>query len=307
MSAELNLESTVEEDKPVENVNVNLNVSENIIEKGVEKGAENGVEKEGEKAKGTTKAVSNVHVFKLINNFVEELSNVFGQKQKGLLLYKRLLEKTGLIHDKPIIKHVEAFKTFCVNNRESIFEMDYLKIKDSKISYSDNVYIDMKTIFKMSDPSTSKVIWRHVLTISAFVDPENNTRSLLVNAQDKQHSSDEKEIIDSFIAKIGSSVDLEKMNKDNPMETVGKLMASGVLTDSLNSLQKGLKNGSLNMGKLLATIQNTCAGLSKDGAGGGGGGGGLGAGMPDLTSMMSLMSTMNFASGASKKDDSDDE
>lgn len=262
---------------------------DNCVVERKEKGKEMETEKGKEMEKGKT--VNTLHVFKLINNFVEELSNVFGTKQKGLLLYKRLLEKTGLIHDKPIQKHVDAFRLFCFDNRESIFQMDYSIMKEENISYSENVAINMKTILKMSDPTTSRIIWKHLLTFSAFLDPENNTKSILLKAQKDDESnvetSDEQELIDSLIKKVELSVDQEEM-KENPLIVVGKLLSSGVLTDTFANMQKGLKNGTLDMSKLMASAQSKMSSLSKDGNAGA---------MPDISTLMSMMTMMNAGGG----------
>ena len=110
--------------------------------------------------------------FKAISNFTTCLGEVFGQDHRALKLYAHLINKTTISHEKPIQKHIEAFRDFCIKNREAIFEKKKNKFdKDSKITYSNRVYIDMNTILTEADMDTQAVIWKHLLTISALTDP----------------------------------------------------------------------------------------------------------------------------------------
>ena len=51
-------------------------------------------------------------VFNAISKFVHSLNECFGEKQRSLQLYGRLIEKTTIIHEGPIKKHINAFKKF---------------------------------------------------------------------------------------------------------------------------------------------------------------------------------------------------
>ena len=74
--------------------------------------------------------------FKAISNFTTELGELFSKKQRSLKLYCRLINKTTISHDKPIQKHILAFRRFCVANREAIVKKDVNSIIVSKIQYS---------------------------------------------------------------------------------------------------------------------------------------------------------------------------
>ena len=58
--------------------------------------------------------------FKAISNFILELSEEFGKNQHSLKLYSHLIEKTQIVHEKAIMKHMASFREFCVKNRDKI-------------------------------------------------------------------------------------------------------------------------------------------------------------------------------------------
>ena len=105
--------------------------------------------------------------FKAISNFTTELGEAFSKQHRPLKLYRRLINQTKITHEQPIRNHIDAFRKFCVANREAITSKDAKKIEKPKISYSNRVYIDMSEIFKLADRETTSVIWQHILCISA--------------------------------------------------------------------------------------------------------------------------------------------
>ena len=52
----------------------------------------------------------NLIIFKAISNCIKDLGESFGKKQRSLLLYKHLVEKTTIVHEEPIKKHITAWK-----------------------------------------------------------------------------------------------------------------------------------------------------------------------------------------------------
>ena len=58
--------------------------------------------------------------FKAISNFTFELVELFSKQQRSLKLYGRLINKTTIVHDKSIKKHIDAFRSFCITNRDAI-------------------------------------------------------------------------------------------------------------------------------------------------------------------------------------------
>jgi hypothetical protein len=186
--------------------------------------------------------------FKAICNFVNELEAEYGKNHKPLRLYKRLVNHTQIAHDNAIKRHLSVFQNFCISNREAFSERDASKLSESKILYSERVFIDMSVIFRLSDSETASIIWKHLLTISAIVDPAGKARELLkkVTVEDKD-SSAEADFLQGIISKVETSVKPES----NPMEALSSIMQSGLFNDMMSDI--GSKK--LDMGKLLGVVQ----------------------------------------------------
>lgn len=192
--------------------------------------------------------------FKAISTFVNELAESFGDEHRPLKLYAHLLNKTTLSHTKAIKKHIEAFTGFCVGNRECIVEKKP-EWKVPRIEYNQRVYIDMSNIFQLigKDKDTSRVVWTHILTLSALVDPTGQAKQILKEqATSSSGEGDEAEFLTDIISKVESSVD----SNANPMEAVNSIMQSGVFSELVTGMGSGLQDGSLDLNKLMGTVQN---------------------------------------------------
>ena len=99
-------------------------------------------------------------IFKSIANFITDLAENFGKIHRPLQLYKRLIDKTKILHVKPIKKHIEKFKIFCISNRSGIQVKDFSKFTMDRISYSDRVFIDIKIIFQKANRQEREAIWK---------------------------------------------------------------------------------------------------------------------------------------------------
>lgn len=241
--------------------------------------------------------------FKAISNFTTELVELFSSKQRSLKLYGRLINKTTIVHDKSINKHIDAFRQFCVTNRDAIINKSVDKMTNYKISYSNRVFIDMNEIFKISDKETSNVIWEHLLCISALVDPAGKAREILKeNMSNGKTGTGETNFLTDIIDKVEATVDPNA----SPMEAVSSIMQSGIFTDLIGGMNSGLSNGSLDLGKLMGAVQGMVGQLGEKTGGNPqtddamkmlttmmGGLGGAGAsgedGVPDMASMMQSM------------------
>jgi len=252
-------------------------------------------------------------IFKAISNFTNSLGELFGERQRSLKLYCRLINKTTLSHDKAILKHVGAFREFCIQNRDAIIEKDARKIVMDKISYSNRVFIDIATIMKIADTETSSVIWSHILTISALVDPAGKAKDILQNGKTTSNSL-ETNFLTDIIGKVEQSVDPDT----NPLESMATLFQSGVFTEMITGMTTGLQDGSMDLGKLMGTVTQMASSLSEDAdgheggedamnvvnkmmgqmMGGGGGGGGGGGDIPDIAGMLGpLLGTLGGGGG----------
>ena len=200
--------------------------------------------------------------FKAISSFTTELGNLFSKQQRSLKLYCRLINKTTVVHDTSIKKHIDAFKTFCVTNREAIVTKSSNKIVMNKISYSQRVFIDMNDIFKLSDKDTSNIIWEHLLCISALVDPGGKAKELL---KKNMESGKAGELETTFLTDIINKVEQHVDPNANPMEAVSSIMKSGIFTDLIGGMNSGLSNGSLDLGKLMSAVQGMVGQLNEPG------------------------------------------
>jgi hypothetical protein len=238
--------------------------------------------------------------FKAISNFTSELVELYSKQQRSLKLYGRLINKTTIVHDKSIKKHIDAFRNFCIINREAIMSKSVDKLTMSKISYSQRVFIDMIEIFKLSDTDTSNVIWAHLLCISALLDPAGKAREVLKeNLASGKAGNGETNFLTDIIDKVEAHVDPDA----NPMEAISSIMKSGIFTDLIGGMNNGLSDGSLDLGKLMGAVQGMVGKLGEKTGGDpqaegamnmlttmmGGLGGGSADGAPDLAGMMSGM------------------
>lgn len=200
--------------------------------------------------------------FKAIKTFVNELNENFGASNHSLKLYHRLLEKTTDTHLQSIEKHIDAFRLFCLQNQEAILNKDLSKLntEHQKVLYSTKVYIDIGSIFRSTDKETSEVIWKHLLTIYALIDPTAKAKEIL-----KQSTSGKE---GDLFSKIFSKVEEHVSNNQttNPLEFATSLLGSGVLNDIISDMDSGVKDGSLNLGKIIGSVENLVKSLPNDGS-----------------------------------------
>jgi len=210
--------------------------------------------------------------FKAISTFINCLNEVFGKDHRSLKLYSHLINKTTLSNEKPIIKHIDSFRTFCTNNRNAIFSKDISKFSSPNITYSKRVYINIVEIFQDADFEASTIIWKHLLTISALCDPTGKARQILEErtASKKDNGEGgEEDFLKNIIGKVEEHVDPNA----NPMEAVSSIMKSGIFSELVGGMGNGLENGTLDLSKLMGTVQTMVSTLNdqanQDGAEGG--------------------------------------
>lgn len=208
--------------------------------------------------KSNTKSDMNLLAFKAIVNFVNDLASEYRSKHKPLKFYQRLINQTQIAHKEAIQKHINAFRSFCIMNRDLIIEKNSASLNESVITYSKRVYIDMNIIFELADDETTPIIWNHILTISAILDPVGKAKDLLrKNADAGKTGESEANFLTDIISKVESNIDPNA----NPMEAVSSMLSSGVLTDLLGSMQSGMKNGEMDMSKLMGAVQGMVSSL----------------------------------------------
>uniref|UniRef100_A0A6C0DMT1 Uncharacterized protein n=1 Tax=viral metagenome TaxID=1070528 RepID=A0A6C0DMT1_9ZZZZ len=181
--------------------------------------------------------------FSKILAFVNELNRNFGNKHKNLGLYYIFLkEKTPLSNKKAISKQNEVFKKFLENNREAVLNMDIKLLKDENIAFSEKVYINLKQLLKENKDSV-EVIFKHLQLISALLLEDNTMIEAL--KEDK-----ESKFLDKYVSKI-DELFKDTNGVEDPMAAAMSLLQSGALSD----MTKELKDGKLNVGKLISSLQ----------------------------------------------------
>ena len=206
--------------------------------------------------------------FNTICNFIRDLSASFGNKQKSLLLYGHLIEKTGLIHIDPVKKHIHIFKKYMEENQEAIENRDKSKFKSFLISYSDKVAIDLKGVFALCDKEEEKVVWNHLLTISAVLNPLGNAKQILKDLSDATAKKggngaggQEENFLKNIMDKIGTEMENYDTENMNPMQMIGSMMSSGAMNDIFQNISSGLNEGNLDLGSMMNTMQSLVSNL----------------------------------------------
>lgn len=192
--------------------------------------------------------------FKAITNFVNDLGEIFGNRQHSLKLYSRLIKKTTFSHESSIKKHIEGFTAFCISNRAGILEKNIQKIKQKTIFYSEKVGIDFAEIFKLASADDKDTIWNHLLLISSYVDPASKAREIL-----KKEKTSETDFLSGIIEKVEKEVD---PNAD-PMQAISSMMQSGVMNELVQGMNSGLSNGTLDISKLVGSVQSMIGKLNE--------------------------------------------
>ena len=196
-------------------------------------------------------------IFKAITSFVSDLNEIYGNQHKPLLLYSHLIEKTGIIHEEPIKKHINVFRSFITDNENAILNKNIELLNSSIIRYSEKVYIDMKEIFNLtSDKNNMECIWQHLLTLSALLNPTGQAKEIL---KKEQNSGTEEDFLTGLIDKVGKHID---PTSTNPMDSMTNLMSSGIFTELMGDMDNGISNGTLDMQKMVGSLQKMIGSLS---------------------------------------------
>lgn len=198
---------------------------------------------------------NNLQKFQAIIDFVEALNELYSEKQRSLRLYTHLIGKTQVKHKKAIAKHVDLFRTFCINNRDGILEKNFDKFIDYKVIYSEKVYVDFEKIFEIIDKENVSVVQTHLLYLSALLDQTGNAKEIL----QKSKKTGENNFLSNIISKIENNVDPSA----NPMDAMGSILKSGIFTDMMSSMSEGLEKGDLDLGNLMGSVQSMVSDLNE--------------------------------------------
>jgi len=202
---------------------------------------------------------SELLIFKAISTFVIELGRVYEKDHVPLGLYKRLILKTKVSHVKPIKKHIEAFRKWLKENSEAVELQDSSLLEGKEkdkvmIKYSENAYIDMRKIFTIAvKDELTDTIWKHLKTIDMLL---NGNQGAIVEEKYEK----EKDFISDVMKKVETHVDPDA----DPTQVLNNMMSSGVFTDLLSNMNKGITSGELDLSKLLGMTTGMLSSLQKN-------------------------------------------
>ena len=202
-------------------------------------------------------------LFKCIVDFVHALRELYGDQQHSLELYALLLEKTGIIHQDPIKKHITLFYQFVFDNQEAILENSETLFNSWTISYSEKVYVDLKQIFTTCSVEDKRVIWQHLLTLLAVLIPTSRAKEILQRKKEKAMAAREDKsdtFLTDMIEKVGKHIDPSKTT--DPTEMMNNIMNSGVFSELVSDMSENMNNGNLDVKKIMGNLQGMLGNIS---------------------------------------------
>ena len=117
------------------------------------------------------------------------------------------------------------------------------------ISYSNNVFINIKHLLSIADEDNKEAIWKHLLTISAVVITNNQEAlSLLKKSNSSTNQGQEHNFLHEIIETVEKNIDVAE---SNPNDAISKMMSSGALNGVIGDMTKSMEDGNLDIGKLM--------------------------------------------------------
>jgi len=202
-------------------------------------------------------------IFNAIASFVQDLDTSFGKKYKPVALFNRLISKTTLRDTISIQRHIDAFTLFFNNNPEYI---DTKKINENtRIIYSDRVYLDIGHILSKADAEARTYIHQHLVTIYSLINVGTEKgREAVESLKTTATSSTTKPVINVPDTSEGKFIQntLEKITDQfndidentNPMQVVTQMMSNGFFSEFMGELQTKMSSGELDMKNLMTTV-----------------------------------------------------
>ncbi len=207
-----------------------------------------------------------LRIFNAIASFVQDLNAGFGKKYKPVALYNRLVERTTLRDITAVERHVNAFRTFFVNNTSYIQSKSLAN--NVRVVYSERVYLDIGRILSKTDSDTHKHIHQHLVTIYSLMNigtrqGREALESLKQDAEENQRPELDLNLPDTtegnFIKDTLTEMTehFDNMEEDaNPMMMMSSMMQSGFFTKFMGDLQTKFSNGDMNLRSLMGTVTN---------------------------------------------------
>lgn len=197
-------------------------------------------------------------LFKCIVDFIHCLREMFGKQQHSLELYDLLMEKTGIVHQDPIKKHIQLFKNFLKTNEHAILENSEEKMTQWKIEYSEKVFIDLKAIFSICVDSDKDTIWQHLLTLMAVLVPTSDAKNIL--KEKKANKNKEGDFLTNLINKVERHVD--PSSASDPAQMMSGILSSGLFSELMDDMNRGMSDGDLDITKMMGSLQGMIGNMS---------------------------------------------
>lgn len=231
--------------------------------------------------------------YKTLCNFVKDVNFAFGDHLPSIQLYAHLLDKTGLMNEEPIKKHVLVFYDFVVTNEEAICQQSVGLLQSHHVlKYSDKVYIDLNDVIQLAEKEDLTTIWTHLLTLLALFKPSSEARTILKKQREALTVSSPPPT-----GRVIESEDPPTAQQTNPLEGFGNMFqtmmnmmsqmnppsSSSTSSGDVGSGGQGMDMNSLSgmMNMLSGSLQETLGNQSEGGDGS----------PPDPFEMMSKMMT----------------
>ncbi len=200
-----------------------------------------------------------IQKFKVIVNFISDLSDIFGDTNDSIEMYNILLEKTGLTNYTAIRKNITIFSEFLEQNKNEIEKKDLENI-NGFIKYSDNIILNIKNILQSTDNENRSEIWNHLNVLySVIIDNNSNiitkTNEIgnIINTNTNTNTNT-NDVFSNIVGKISENVQNETSN--DPGQIMQNMMQSGVFNELVTEMNDSLVNGDLDIGKMLGSLQN---------------------------------------------------
>lgn len=210
--------------------------------------------------------------FGAIVDLVDDLWSLYETKKTTpLALFHRLIHRIETDESGAgIAKCIDGFAAFFKTNSDALSNADDMMntIPRGEVIYygtSKSVYIEIQKYLYQAQTDNREAIRRHLLTISAILEPNERALAELENTAPAFDSSgfDDGTPEGRFVAGILDKAKdaMEGANTDDPTAAIMGLLGSGIITDMVAGFQTGVDGGELDMGKLMAKMQGALAGV----------------------------------------------
>jgi len=201
--------------------------------------------------------------------FVEDLNNVFGQKTKSIKMYSIVLSKLFELSENTdqkndtqdrINQHLTILQNFLSTNNHAIIKQDQSLLKETKLKYSDSIYIDIEMVLNHSEEKSA--IWKHLLLLTSLSEPSSKAKDVLTNLLEED--SEENKIIKNIASKLESPEIMEKLGgmnmSSNPFDMISTLTSSGLMDSIMGGVSGDIQK--VNPKKLIGTMRNMLDAIS---------------------------------------------